>query len=215
VLHSFFVVERTKGALEYKKEVKTTPVLVRASLPLVLHPHLLPPPSSQQPPTPAARIHLVRFRLSNMAPKEFKTSLVLSSLPPKQVGFVRDNYPRTPSRVDYNNPPWPVYRGYHEYSFAHATMSVRLPTILGKAIDDVVTTLNQEYDEERILDLTACLTRMEDLLDDLSHNAKLRPLKDDGEGDTASWNKEIAKFFRGKDFMNAPWLFSEAYKYRR
>ena len=27
--------------------------------------------------------------------------------------------------------------------------------------------------------------------------------------------KEIAKFFRGKDFMNAPWLFAEAYKYRR
>ena len=28
-------------------------------------------------------------------------------------------------------------------------------------------------------------------------------------------SKEIAKFFRGKDFMNAPWLFAEAYKYRR
>ena len=27
--------------------------------------------------------------------------------------------------------------------------------------------------------------------------------------------QEIAKFFRGKDFMNAPWLFAEAYKYRR
>lgn len=37
-----------------------------------------------------------------------------------------------------------------------------------------------------------------------------------------SWNvqitnglQEIAKYFRGKDFMNAPWLFAEAYKYRR
>ena len=50
-------------------------------------------------------------------------------------------YPRTPSRVDPNNPPWPAFRGYHEYSFAHATMGVRLPTILGKAIDDVVRTL--------------------------------------------------------------------------
>jgi hypothetical protein len=27
--------------------------------------------------------------------------------------------------------------------------------------------------------------------------------------------QEIAKYFRGKDFMNAPWLFAEAYKYRR
>lgn len=44
---------------------------------------------------------------------------------------------------------------------------------------------------------------------------KLRPIIDDGEGDIPLWNKEIAKYFRGKDFMNAPWLFAEAYKYRR
>lgn len=34
--------------------------------------------------------------------------------------------------------------GYHEYSFAYATMGKRLPTILGKAIDDVVRTLNEQ-----------------------------------------------------------------------
>ena len=44
---------------------------------------------------------------------------------------------------------------------------------------------------------------------------KLRPIIDDNEADVALWNKEIAKYFRGKDFMNAPWLFAEAYKYRR
>lgn len=44
---------------------------------------------------------------------------------------------------------------------------------------------------------------------------KLRPIVDDNEADVALWNKEIAKYFRGKDFMNAPWLFAEAYKYRR
>lgn len=27
--------------------------------------------------------------------------------------------------------------------------------------------------------------------------------------------QEIARYFRGKNFMNAPWLFAEAYKYRR
>ncbi|BGP51558.1 Hairy/enhancer-of-split with YRPW motif protein 2 [Rhodotorula kratochvilovae] len=150
---------------------------------------------------------------SAAAPK--KTSLALSSLPPKQHGFGTQQYPRTPSRVDPNNPPWPAYRGYHEYSFAHATMGVRLPTILGKAIDDVVKTLNDEYDEERIVDLTECISRMEDLMDDLQGNAKLRPIIDDGEGDIPLWNKEIARYFRGKDFMNAPWLFAEAYKYRR
>jgi len=65
-----------------------------------------------------------------------------------------------------------------------------------------------------------------------SENHKLRPIIDDGEGDVALWNKEIAKYFQGmpmecicghrstknltgKDFMNAPWIFAEAYKYRR
>ncbi|GAA6039332.1 hypothetical protein JCM8097_002801 [Rhodosporidiobolus ruineniae] len=144
---------------------------------------------------------------SAKAPK--KTSLALGNLPPKQQGFGAQQYPRTPSR------PWPAYRGYHEYSFAHATMGQRLPTILGKAIDDVVKTLNDEYDEERIVDLTECISRMEDLMDDLHANSKLRPIIDDGEGDVAMWNKELARYFRGKDFMNAPWLFAEAYKYRR
>lgn len=98
---------------------------------------------------------------------------------------------------------------------SQATMGVRLPTILGKAIDDVWKTLNQETEEERIVDLINCIHRLEDLMGDLQGNSKLRPIVDDGAGDIALWNKEIAKFFRGKDFMNAPWLFAEAYKYRR
>jgi len=144
-----------------------------------------------------------------------RTLLNLGALPPKQAGFGQNQLPRTPSRVDPNNPPWPAYRGYHEYSFAHATMGQRLPTILGKAIDDTIQTLNQESEEDRIVDLVSCIERMENLMDDLHQNAKLRPIVDDGEGDISMWNKEIARYFRGKDFMNAPWLFAEAYKYRR
>jgi len=94
-------------------------------------------------------------------------------------------------------------------------MGVRLPTILGKAIDDVVKTLNDEHDEERIVDLTECISRLEDLLDDLQGNSVLRPIIDDGEGDIPLWNKAIARYFRGKHFMDAPWVFAEAYKYRR
>jgi hypothetical protein len=168
-----------------------------------------------------------------------KTLLNLGNLPPKQQGFGQSlvsqqrgglvvdithvplmlnvfflshfyiQYPRTPSRVDPNNPPWPAYRGYHEYSFAHATMGVRLPTILGKAIDDTVKTLNTQVSqsggasyrktgvmvsglislfiveqsaEEKMIDLNACIERMEDLMDDLQKNHKLRPIVDDGEG---------------------------------
>jgi len=142
-----------------------------------------------------------------------KVTLHLGHLPSKK--DIKGPYPRTPTRVDPNNPPWPAYRGYHEYSFAHATMGVRLPTILGKAIDDVTRTLNEQSSEERVVDLVRCIERMDVLMQDLSGNQKLRPIIDDGEADVALWNKEIAKYFQGKDFMNAPWLFAEAYKYRR
>jgi len=142
-----------------------------------------------------------------------KMSLKLSHLPSKK--DIKVVYPRTPSSIDPNNPPWPAFRGYHTYSFAYATMGHRLPTILGKAIDDVIETLNQESEEDRVKDLVECIERMEQLKIDLETHAKLRPVVDDGEADVALWNKEIAKFFQGKDFMNAPWLFAEAYKYRR
>ncbi|KAK7058503.1 Hairy/enhancer-of-split with YRPW motif protein 2 [Paramarasmius palmivorus] len=156
-----------------------------------------------------------------------RVTLSLGHLPSKK--NIKAPWPRTPTRVDPNNPPWPAYRGYHEYSFAHETMQARLPTILGKAIDDVSRTLNEQSDEEKIVDLVNCIERMEKLMTDLSGNAKLRPIVDDGEADVALWNKEIAKYFQGelrvymaklpsltrKDFMNAPWLFAEAYKYRR
>jgi len=101
-------------------------------------------------------------------------------------------------QVNPNNPPWPAYRGYHEYSFAHATMQSRLPTILGKAIEDATRTLNSQSSEERVLDLAQAINRMGELMIDLSGNAKLRPIIDDDEADVALWNKEIAKYFQGE-----------------
>lgn len=76
-------------------------------------------------------------------------------------------------------------------------MGVRLPTILGKGIEDTTRTLNEQSSEEKIVDLVQCIERMEVLMTDLSGNAKLRPIIDDGEGDVALWNKEIAKYFQG------------------
>lgn len=75
------------------------------------------------------------------------------------------------------------------FADTQATMGTRLPTILGKAIDDVWKTLNQESEEERIVDLVNCIHRMEDLMGDLQGNSKLRPIIDDGAGDIALWNK--------------------------
>lgn len=76
-------------------------------------------------------------------------------------------------------------------------MQSRLPTILGKAVEDATKTLNGEWKEERILDLVECIERMGGLMVDLSGNAILRPIVDDGEADVALWNKEIAKYFQG------------------
>ena len=76
-------------------------------------------------------------------------------------------------------------------------MGVRLPTILGKAIDDTIRTLNEESEEDRLQDLCKCIERMEDLMADLTGQALLRPIEDDGEGDIPLWNKEIARYFRG------------------
>lgn len=51
-------------------------------------------------------------------------------------------------------------------------MGVRLPTILGKAIDDTVRTLNEQSDEDKVKDLVACIERMEDLMEDLQKNSQ-------------------------------------------
>lgn len=95
-------------------------------------------------------------------------------------------------------------------------MGHRLPTILGKAVDDVIRTLNEQSSEEEVIDLVRCIERMESLMTDLSGNANLRYILDgpcpfpfavsillnpsfitDGEADVALWNKEIAKYFQG------------------
>jgi len=76
-------------------------------------------------------------------------------------------------------------------------MQSRLPTILGKAIEDAIRTLNDQAEEEEVVDLSQSIERMAELMTDLSGNAKLRPIVDDGEADVALWNKEIAKYFQG------------------
>lgn len=53
-------------------------------------------------------------------------------------------------------------------------MGKRLPTILGKAIDDTIRTLNEQSDEDMMIDLNKCIDRMHTLMHDLQHNAKLR-----------------------------------------
>lgn len=57
-------------------------------------------------------------------------------------------------------------------------MGHRLPTILGKAIDDVIRTMNEESQEDKIVDLVGCIERMNVLMAELSESATLRPIID-------------------------------------
>ena len=57
-------------------------------------------------------------------------------------------------------------------------MGHRLPTILGKAIDDVIRTLNEQTREDEIVDLIQCIDRMNVLMVELSESATLRPIID-------------------------------------
>ena len=104
-------------------------------------------------------------------------------------------------------------------------MGHRLPTILGKAIDDVIRTLNEQSGEDEIIDLIRCIDRMNILMVELSESAKLRPIIDgslcsglvhrlndseldilDDEADVALWNKEIARFFQGNTERDCIWV---------
>lgn len=172
------------------------------------------PPAANGLPSLSKSTNVTRLRPGEpmLSPK---IVLSLGHLPRKREITMDSNFPKIPSKVNPENPPWPVFRGYHEFSFAHATMGHRLPTILGKAIDDVVRTLNEQSGEDEIIDLVQCIERMGVLMTELSQNATLRPIIDDDESDVALWNKEIAKYMKAKTFMSAPWVFAEAYKYRR
>jgi hypothetical protein len=129
-------------------------------------------------------------------------------------------------------------------------MGHRLPTILGKAIDDVIRTLNEQSGEDEIVDLVGCIERMNVLMAELSESVVLRPIIDGmsnlivalqlerlNRGDQTTRrmlhygikrSRDISKVTHrriapgnadspviGRTFMTAPWVFAEAYKYRR
>ena len=76
-------------------------------------------------------------------------------------------------------------------------MGVRLPTILGKAIDDVTRTLNDQSSEEKIVDLIHCIECMDVLMQDLSGNQSCGPLLTTARPTSPCGTKEIAKYFQG------------------
>ncbi|KAG5638394.1 hypothetical protein H0H81_000290 [Sphagnurus paluster] len=103
------------------------------------------------------------------------------------------------SRHHGHGPPHASIPTTHRGLLIEVTTNIPLPmppcnpdylvtTILGKAIEDATRTLNEEFAEERVVDLVAFIDRMGELMTDLSGNAKLRPIIDNNEADVALWN---------------------------
>lgn len=85
--------------------------------------------------------------------------LRLKNMPPRSRSYMAEPNKIDAKYVNPESPPFPAFRGYHTFSFANDVMGRRLPTILGKAIEDTIITLNQLSSEDEILDLLACIER--------------------------------------------------------
>lgn len=100
-------------------------------------------------------------------------------------------------------------------SFAYSTVRERWPKILANICESLEQTF-RNTSEISPEDLTAgrrIVEQVEFLKRDLSEDARLEPLPDDGGVDIADWNADLARL-GGVTWRNAPWLFSECYMYR-
>lgn len=85
-------------------------------------------------------------------------------------------------------------------SFAHHTITVRLPDIARRVIKE-----NQFSNQIN--------QRIESLIDDIVHPT-IRFLNDQGAPDETLWNLAVQPY-QGKSWLDVPWFFSETYFYRR
>src|SRR5690242_14346829 len=85
-------------------------------------------------------------------------------------------------------------------SFAHRTITVRLPAITRQAITDNTF-------PEFIADA------LESLASDLPFG-RVQTISDDGGPDVAAWQSYVQPFL-GQRWLDLPWFFAEAYFYRR
>jgi len=90
--------------------------------------------------------------------------------------------------------------GTVEGSFAHYTITVRMPWILREVIEE------NDYPPGVEAKLQALLVEIP--------NAPLRPLQDASAPDSAEWARYILPYL-GKNWLEVPWFFAEPYYYRR
>lgn len=91
-------------------------------------------------------------------------------------------------------------RGLEEGTWAHSTVSERLPAIGRRIL--------AENDFS-----TPIVARLEDLIADLPHG-RIRPLHDPQAPDWAAW-RHYCRPYLGQTWLEIPWFFAETYFYRR
>ena len=91
-------------------------------------------------------------------------------------------------------------RGAEHGSFAEQTLSVRIPNIGRRVLDD------GDWSPETVAALQA-------LIDSMPHGV-IRPLQDEGAPDAADWERYSTPYL-GQTWLQVPWFFAESYFFRR
>ena len=91
-------------------------------------------------------------------------------------------------------------RGAEVGSFAHRTMTVRIPEIGQRILAE------NEFSAQ-------VGGRLKALLDELPHG-EVRGLQDKGAPDSSNWQQVVAPY-QGMNWLEVPWFFAETYFYRR
>ncbi len=95
--------------------------------------------------------------------------------------------------------PEPI-RSEEEGSFAHYTVTVRLPGLARLVMEE------NKFPPEIV-------ARLEELIAEI-HHGLVRPLEDRSAPDAANWVRHTAPYL-GQTWLQVPWFFAEAYFFRR
>ena len=107
-------------------------------------------------------------------------------------------------------PPFPLpepLRGAEIGTFTHRTITVRLPNIARRTLED-----NSPPQAQQPLSDSA-LARIEVLIAEIP-GEPVRPIWDPGAPDEADWERYVQPHL-GQDWLQIPWFFAEMYFYRR
>ncbi|KAK4249850.1 hypothetical protein C7999DRAFT_29719 [Corynascus novoguineensis] len=112
------------------------------------------------------------------------------------------------------DPKLPPYSTADPTSFAWPTARERWPVIITQAIDDTYRTVGSCDDAAKQEEGKKIVAELARLKYEVQHDRPLTPIRDDGYPDVAGYNKELEQL-GPITWLNAPWLFTECYLFRR